>query len=366
MGSGTTGGEFDGPLPVLDEGYVKAVQESLNAAVAEFSAEDSRNLFVYVVGEANVGKSSIINALLGADMAEVKAIAGWTKEAGLYEFAEHLYVVDTPGMNEVMTLPLGNDVPTQVAQQGDIILYVVNVTGNRSVAEREEYQKIRRLGRPMFLVANKMDDILSPGERAEVLDDLSRRFGITPADISAVSARTGEGIEALSIRIYQQLEAEGFGMLWAKNARHRDALIRNLMVKSAIAAAAVGASPLPFSDMIPLTAIQCRMWIKIAKIYGYDITQEGAKGIISSIATGNIGRGLFRQLIKVVGDATGIGAVASSAIAAGLAGSMTYGLGVAAQEYYKSSKSKSLDELTGTYRAAFKGFSLADARASQG
>ena len=257
----------------LSSSYVSAIKDSLEAAAAELTEEESRDLLVFVVGDANAGKSSIINKLLGENRAETKAVPGWTRESALYLFAKHLYVVDTPGLNETNTAELGQDVTVDVRHRADIILFILNLAGNRTPQEIAAYREIKQLNRPTILVANKVD-VVPAEDRVDVSSDLSVRFGVTPGDISFVSALTAEGIESLSLRIFKKLDANGGGLLWAKNARHRDTLVRNLVLSSAAAAAGVGASPIPFSDMIPLSLLQSRMWVKIGKIYGQDVSKD--------------------------------------------------------------------------------------------
>lgn len=341
--------------PFSTDAYMAGVQASINKAAGELDEEENRDILIYVVGEANAGKSSIINNLLGEDLAEVKPIAGWTRESRLYKYSDHLYVVDTPGLNESDTLNLGAGVTGEAQNRADITLFVVNLAGNRTPQERETYRLIAKLGRPSLVIANKVDTI-DTDDRDEIMSDLSRRFAVPPSGVCAVSARTNEGMESLSLQIFRILEEEGGGLLWAKNARHRDSVVHNLVKWSAVQAVGIGVIPIPMADIVPLTAVQCRMWIKIGKIYGYDITQEAAKSIITSLAAGAIGKSVFRQALKALGLATGIGVGVTSALAGAVAGAMTYGLGVAAQEHYKSGQARTGNELINIYRSAFNAY----------
>jgi GTPase len=334
------------------ETYIAGVQDSIRRSASELSEEEYRDLLIFIVGEANAGKSSLVNSLIGQDLADVKAIPGWTKKADLYTYSDHLFIVDTPGLHESDTIALGDGVPAKASDEADIIMYVVNLGGNRTPQERDTFRQLQAFGRPIILVANKLD-LIKADERQEVLDDVARRFGVSAATLCAVSAETGEAVEGLSVMIFQILEEHGGGLLWAKNARHRDALVRALVLGSAATAFGVGVVPIPFADIVPLTAIQTRMWMAIAKIYGYDISEETAKGLIITIAAGTVGRSIFRQAMKTVGAITTVGAVATSVAAGGIAAAMTYGLGVSAQEYYKSGNARTINHLASTYKSAF-------------
>jgi GTP-binding protein Era len=342
-------------IELASDSYITSVKQSVSEAAARLDQEENRDLLIFVVGEANAGKSSIINGLLGENMAEVKAIAGWTRETKLYKFSDHLFVVDTPGMNETDTIELGSGVEASAQKQADIIVFVVNLAGSRTPQERQAFRNLKAFGRPLVVAANKVDTITET-DRAEVHDDLLRRFETEPAHIRMVSATTGEGMEELSVSIFQILESEGAGLLWAKNARHREALVRNAILTAATAAFGIGVIPIPLADIIPLTALQSGLWMKIGKIYGYDVTQEAAKGVITSVAAGTVGRGVFRQALKTLGAATGIGAGITAAIAGAVAASMTYGLGRSAQEYYRSGQTKSANQLMDIYKGAFSDY----------
>ena len=76
--------------------------------------------------------------------------------------------------------------------------------------------------------------------------------------------------------------------------------------------------------------------------------------LISSTVTGVAGKTLFRNAIKFLGDITVVGAPLSSAVAAGIAGSMTYGLGWAANAYYKSGMTIDLGETGEIYNTTYK------------
>lgn len=334
------------------DAYMADVKQSVSEAAARLDEQANRDLLVFIVGEANAGKSSIINGLLGENMAEVRAIAGCTKGTQLYKFSDHLFVVDTPGMNETDTIDLGSGVETDARKRADIIVFVANLAGSRTPQERQAFRNLKSFGRPLVLAANKVDTV-GEVERDDVYNDLLRRFEIEPARVSMVSATTGEGMEELSLRIFQILESHGSGLLWAKNARHREALVRSAVLAAATAAFGIGVIPIPMADILPLTALQSSLWMKIGKIYGYEITKEGAKAVMTSLAAGSIGRSVFRQAIKTLGAATGIAAGVTAGIAGGVAASMTYGLGIAAQEYYRSGQTKNVDQLVDVYKSAF-------------
>ena len=103
---------------------------------------------------------------------------------------------------------------------------------------------------------------------------------------------------------------------------------------ASVAAGAAGAIPIPFADIIPISAIQIGMVIALGKVFGYQISKSAAKGIIAAGAGAAVGKTVFRNLVKVVPKA---GMVAGAAIAA----SATEALGwLIADDFYRISIGK--------------------------
>ena len=83
------------------EAYEKAFEESFTKESKKFEEIKKQKLIISLYGTVNSGKSSTVNALTGQKLADVKAIAGYTKEIKLYEFKENVYITDTPGLDDI-------------------------------------------------------------------------------------------------------------------------------------------------------------------------------------------------------------------------------------------------------------------------
>ena len=164
-----------------------------------------------ILGRPNVGKSSLLNALLGEDRAIVTALAGTTRDVldeRLSIDGVPVRLVDTAGLRDTQDEAerIGVDRARQSMQTADAVLIVLD----GSVSETEEDRALLREteGRKRLVLANK--------------SDLGTRVN---ADL-AVSCKTGEGIAALKTRIAALAELPKQSTQCITNERHLCALER--------------------------------------------------------------------------------------------------------------------------------------------
>jgi GTP-binding protein Era len=154
-----------------------------------------RSGFATLVGRPNVGKSTLLNRILGTKVTIVsdKPQTTRTQVRGVLTRPDAQVVfVDTPGIHKPRTL-LGerlNDTAASSLGDVDVACLVIDATapvgpGDRFVAER--------LPRDAFVVVNKVD----AASRADVLTQLERAGELDFSEYFPVSARTGEGVDAL-------------------------------------------------------------------------------------------------------------------------------------------------------------------------
>ena len=154
-----------------------------------------RSGFVAVVGRPNVGKSTLVNRVLGTKVSIVSDKPQTTRNQvrGVLNLPEAQVVfVDTPGVHKPRTL-LGerlNDTAVSAVGDVDVVLLVIDATaplgsGDRFVASRVPADAL--------VVVNKID----LASRAEVLAQLTAAAGLERAEYFPVSAVSGEGVGAL-------------------------------------------------------------------------------------------------------------------------------------------------------------------------
>lgn len=107
------------------------------------------------------------------------------------------------------------------------------------------------------------------------------------------------------------------------------------VVKSAaLLSGAIAVEPLPFADILLITPIQAKMVLHVGKIYGYDLTPERAREIVTelgaTLAYGWAARQVMRGVAKIVAPV--IGGVVTAPLVYG----WTFALGKLAERYFQA------------------------------
>jgi len=155
---------------------------------------------VAVVGRPNVGKSTLVNRLIGEKVAIVSDKPQTTRKRilGVARLAEaEIALVDTPGIHRPhhrMNAAMVRDA-TDALATADLVLWLVDASEKSGKGESFILGLLERTGRPAILALNKIDRI--PKERLlPLIQDFSSRHGF--AEIVPISAKTGDGVERLA------------------------------------------------------------------------------------------------------------------------------------------------------------------------
>lgn len=173
-----------------------------------------RSGFAALVGRPNVGKSTLLNRLVGEKLAIVSPKPQTTRGriTGIVSRPEgQVAFVDTPGIHDAKGALNRAMVDAALAalQDVDLVLFLVEPTlgpdgrtpevtpGNRSIAER-----LHSLRKPVFLVVNKVDAV----EKPLLLPFVALHAALRTFDeVLWVSARTGDGVEEVLQTTLSQL-----------------------------------------------------------------------------------------------------------------------------------------------------------------
>ena len=146
----------------------------------EVGAEDFRCGFVAIVGRPNVGKSTLMNHLIGQKVSITSRKAQTTRHriTGVMTTATAQFVfVDTPGFQtkyrNALNQAMNRSVTTTLADV-DVTLYVVEA-GRFGPAD-EEVLKLLPKNRPVVLVINKMDELADKASMLPFVEAMSKRF----------------------------------------------------------------------------------------------------------------------------------------------------------------------------------------------
>jgi GTPase len=168
-------------------------------------AEDEgfRSGFVTLAGRPNVGKSTLLNQILGQKVAIVSDKPQTTRHrimGVLTRPAAQVVFVDTPGLHKPRT-PLGerlNETASSSIGDVDVVVLVLDATqpfgrGDQWVADR--------LPRDAVVVVNKVDK----AQRDQVIGQLARAGELDMSEYFPVSARTGQGVDALVDHLVERM-----------------------------------------------------------------------------------------------------------------------------------------------------------------
>ena len=302
----------------------------------------NETIIIAMVGDVNAGKSSTINRIMEEDLANVGAKPGETVQITEYPYKENIIFADTPGLNDVNNE--NSEVTKKYYKKCDAILFFLNAAGTvLSDIELENLHEIEKVNKDILIVLNKIDaadDI--PGIIEYIKDKTNNLYPIIP-----VSSRTGENIELLQNALLDLLEKKSKNIPMAKNMSNKSSIANRWILGAGASSAAIGATPIPGADFIPLTSIQIGLMIKLSILYEKPLTKDNAKELIISTIAGNIGKTIFRQVSKFIPGA-------GSIIGASVAGATTIALGYAIKYAHENKIELNAEALKSLYEMFLK------------
>jgi GTP-binding protein len=173
----------------------------------EETAPETRPLRLAIVGRPNVGKSSLLNRLVGEERALTSPEAGTTRDAVLAEWRwgmRDIVLHDTAGLRKKARVSekleqMSTRATLHAVRFADCVILVMDTKDALEKQDLAIADLIGREGRAIVLVANKWDAVKNPQTARKELRERTDRLlpQIVGAQIVGLSALTGEGMDRL-------------------------------------------------------------------------------------------------------------------------------------------------------------------------
>ena len=174
------------------------------ALAADSSGSKQRCGMVAIVGKPNVGKSTLLNALVGQKISITSRKAQTTRHriTGIRTLAaadgggSQFVFVDTPGFQTLHTTALNKSLnKTVLGAVGDVDLVLFVVEAGSFTPADARVLKLLKPGVPVLLLANKLDNVKHRAELAPWLQEMQAKHGF--AELLPMSAKNSKDVERL-------------------------------------------------------------------------------------------------------------------------------------------------------------------------
>lgn len=212
---------------------------------------------VTIVGEPNVGKSTLLNSLLNEDKAIVSNIAGTTRDViedtVTVEGIEFRFI-DTAGIRQTTDEieSIGIEKAFEKVEQASVILYMIDAQHADLAFAKDELEKVKKHmtdDKQLTVVINKAD-------LAEQLNIQEFKTALEVTDVIAISAKAQTGVDELKQNLVSYVKEQGnaTGQVIVSNVRHYHAL--NLADESLVRVKYSLNNQIP-SDLVAMDIRQC-------------------------------------------------------------------------------------------------------------
>lgn len=318
-----------------DEHVPQSVREGLDVeyqGIQELLDKIENNeIHIAVMGRVSVGKSSLLNAMLGSRVFSTSPLHGETRKVDRSAWQSYdsggVFLIDTPGLDEADGLQR-EQLAIEAAAQADLILFVVD--GDLTQSELDSMKILHRQSSIILLVLNKVDRY-SPDERQQLLQSLATHTAgiISDENILSSSAappvqsiitvdKTGiesktlrepePDVSALTTRLWQIIEQDGRSLaalnaslfaahvtdkVSAKILQTRRGLAEKVIHYYSIAKGiGVAANPIPLADLAAAAALDSALVYHLSRVYDLPMSRRESGRLVAAI---------FAQLAALMG-----------------------------------------------------------------
>lgn len=169
--------------------------------------EEHKSGFVAIVGRPNVGKSTLLNRIVGQKIAIMsdKAQTTRNKIQGIYTVPKaQIVFIDTPGIHKPKHR-LGDfmvETAYSALREVDAVLFMISADQKRGKGDDFIIDRLKSMNSPVYLVINKIDKV-HPDDLLAIIEDYSNQMNF--AEIVPISATEGNNFDRLMSLLIEQM-----------------------------------------------------------------------------------------------------------------------------------------------------------------
>ena len=310
-------------------GMVQGLMKAVNFKQAQAEVQQGFNNNVVIVGQPNTGKSTLFNKIKGQQLSPVSAEAGTTLSLVKTDFGPFT-LIDTPGVDRPGHL---SGAIEDGLKQASVIVFLIDATQGLQAKDRELYDVINKMNKPVILAVNKVD-ALRGGESGDQLA-MEIALLLNAVGVIPISAKTGENIAEELIPAMIEASPEAAFIIGHELPQYRQVAAQRIIRNATLVSLAAGIEPIPLVDIPILLGTQIRLILRLGALYGEPLDSSDAMKHARKLIATMIGGLSLRYLAEQAAKAVPFG---GDFVAGAIAGGGTWAIGQVAVEYYEGGK----------------------------
>ena len=307
-------------LTSLEKSQLSSELKALNRQIERL---ENRHLRITAFGRVGVGKSSLLNAILGQKYFATDIAHGCTKKINsviwktTIENLEAIEIVDTPGIDEIAS-KAREQLASRIALNSDLILFILD--SDITSIEINALNLLLSTDKPVLLVLNRCDQwnhneiqeitqsiknrlpylakrlvietVAAAPRQAKISSDGDIRREEVKPEIQSLKTRllnllTHEGSTLLTINALQQAESL-FRAIKSGRLKRRKIEAQGIIGKfAAIKASSVAVNPLLLFDFATGLALDTALIVQLSKLYGLELKGASARKLLKELSLHN-------------------------------------------------------------------------------